>query len=178
MNKHAKSNDGQRIKIENQHLPKDILKVYSNSDEHVDSQQDQGATARSKTDATTVGGMVRGGDNEHFPPGASGEAAGKADGPTARPVVREGRAGRDDRCVRRHAQGNARNEAETAMSDRLLSLPQTADVLNISARTVWRLVAAGQIPAPVRIGRACRWCCSDISGYIEKLKLQRDGVSV
>jgi len=177
MNKRAKSNDGQRIIIENQHLPNGILTVYSGSDEHMDSQQDQGATPRRKTDATAVGGMVRGGDNEHFPPGASGEAAGKTDDPTARPVVREGRAGRDDRCVRRHAQGNARNEAETAMSDRLLSLPQTADVLNISARTVWRLVAAGQIPAPVRIGRACRWCCSDISGYIEKLKLQRDGVS-
>lgn len=29
--------------------------------------------------------------------------------------------------------------------------------LSVSTRTVWRLLSAGQLPKPVRIGRSVRW---------------------
>jgi predicted DNA-binding transcriptional regulator AlpA len=177
MNKQAKSDGSQNTQKNNQGLLCHIPSVYCHPNERVDSQQDQNTASRSKADATAAGGLVRSGDNEHFPPGASREAGGKADGPAPRPVVRESRARREDRCGRHHTQADAKIEPGGAVSDRLLSLSQTAEVLSISGRTVWRLVADGQIPAPVRIGRVCRWCCSDISSYIEKLKMHRDGVS-
>jgi predicted DNA-binding transcriptional regulator AlpA len=36
----------------------------------------------------------------------------------------------------------------------------------ISGRTIGRLVALGQFPAPFHVGRSCRWRAGDIQDYI------------
>jgi len=61
----------------------------------------------------------------------------------------------------------------TGTSDRLLTLGQVAEVLSGSVRTVWRLVARGELPAPVKVGRSARLCLSDVEAYLERLKAQR-----
>lgn len=38
-----------------------------------------------------------------------------------------------------------------------LTAEQVAETLGISRATVWRMHAAGKLPAPVRFGRAVRW---------------------
>jgi excisionase family DNA binding protein len=39
----------------------------------------------------------------------------------------------------------------------MLDVEQVAELLGVSTRHVRRLVDAGKCPAPVRLGRACRW---------------------
>ncbi len=51
----------------------------------------------------------------------------------------------------------------------LLSVKQVADLLAMSSRTVWRLVSAGELPQPVRIGRAARWRQEDIEEFVVEL---------
>src|ERR1043166_4960190 len=48
----------------------------------------------------------------------------------------------------------------------LLRLRQVARILTISPRSVWRLVAIGELPAPVRVSpRERRWLGKDIKDY-------------
>jgi len=51
----------------------------------------------------------------------------------------------------------------------LLSPAQAAALLSISVRSLWRLLAAGELPQPVRIGggRLVRWKLSDLERMIE-----------
>lgn len=59
-------------------------------------------------------------------------------------------------------------------SDRLLlTLPQAAHTLTISKRTLERLIAAGDFPAPVKIGRSSRVPMADLAAYLERLCLER-----
>lgn len=56
-------------------------------------------------------------------------------------------------------------------SSLFLTSTQVADHLCISMRTLWRLVAAGKFPQPVRYNRKLvRWKRSDIDKYIEEAK--------
>jgi excisionase family DNA binding protein len=48
----------------------------------------------------------------------------------------------------------------------LLTVGQVASLLAISPRTVWSKVASGSMPAPVRIGRLCRWRREDIEKWV------------
>jgi predicted DNA-binding transcriptional regulator AlpA len=44
-----------------------------------------------------------------------------------------------------------------------------ADMLDISVRTLYRRVAAGDLPGPVRIGRGTsRWRLGDVIAHIER----------
>jgi excisionase family DNA binding protein len=53
----------------------------------------------------------------------------------------------------------------------LLSAPEVAGCLGIGVRTVWRLVATGELPAPVRLPgtRATRWRRADLDRFVEGL---------
>lgn len=56
----------------------------------------------------------------------------------------------------------------------LLDVRQVADLLGISTRTVWRLAATGDIPAPIRIGeRIVRWRAADLEHHLGRLRPQR-----
>jgi excisionase family DNA binding protein len=61
----------------------------------------------------------------------------------------------------------------TEFEEKLLSIAEAAKRLSISVRSVWRLIAAAQLPVPVKIGRCSRLCASDIEAYLQKLKSQR-----
>lgn len=57
-----------------------------------------------------------------------------------------------------------------ATDERLLSVKKLAEILDMSERQIWRLVAAGQFPKPVYIGRLARWRWSEIEAHLEQLK--------
>ncbi len=50
----------------------------------------------------------------------------------------------------------------------LIASEEVARLMGISKRTLWRLLDAGKVPQPVRIGRNTRWRLSEVSGWIEK----------
>lgn len=52
-------------------------------------------------------------------------------------------------------------------SQLLLSAERVAELLDISTRTLWRLRAAGKLPAPVRLGGSVRWQFETIQTWIE-----------
>src|SRR5262245_37008098 len=53
--------------------------------------------------------------------------------------------------------------------DRLLSSEDVAGLLQVSHRTLWRLVKAGRFPQPVRLNRKfVRWRRSDYEAWMER----------
>ena len=53
------------------------------------------------------------------------------------------------------------------MSARLLDVNAVAERLSVSPRAVWKWLAAGRLPAPVRIGRSVRWRERDLDRFID-----------
>jgi excisionase family DNA binding protein len=52
----------------------------------------------------------------------------------------------------------------------LLTARQVADRLSVSVRTVWRLVARGDFPKPIRVNcRLVRWKAEEVDRYIAGL---------
>lgn len=51
---------------------------------------------------------------------------------------------------------------------RLLSAKELAEALGVSVRTIWRLTASGDLPAPVRIGggRVVRWPAAVVKSLV------------
>lgn len=55
-------------------------------------------------------------------------------------------------------------------TDEFLTVRQVARRLDISPRTVWRWVAVGRFPAPLRIGpKFVRWRRDDLERYLDGL---------
>lgn len=50
---------------------------------------------------------------------------------------------------------------------RMINVREVASILSVSTRSVWRLVAAGELPKPARFGRSARWRLADIEACIE-----------
>ena len=50
----------------------------------------------------------------------------------------------------------------------LISAEELASLMQVSERTLWRLLSAGKVPQPVRIGRNTRWRLAEIRDWIEK----------
>jgi excisionase family DNA binding protein len=48
----------------------------------------------------------------------------------------------------------------------MLDVEQVAELLGVSTRHVRRLVDAGKCPAPVRLGRVCRWPRPAVEAWI------------
>ena len=52
----------------------------------------------------------------------------------------------------------------------LLTSQQVADRLAVSVRTLWRLIARGEFPQPIRYNRKLvRWKSGDVEQYIDSL---------
>jgi predicted DNA-binding transcriptional regulator AlpA len=47
---------------------------------------------------------------------------------------------------------------------RLVSTKQLASMLSVSERHLYRLMSAGKLPPPIRIGRCLRWRLEDFPG--------------
>ena len=58
---------------------------------------------------------------------------------------------------------------------RLVPLAVAADVLAISKRTLQRLIAAGEFPAPVKVGATSRVRVDDLELYIERQRRKAVG---
>ena len=61
-------------------------------------------------------------------------------------------------------------QQEPAVGAELLTSQQVAEMLSVSVRTLWRLVASGKFPQPVRYNRKLvRWKSTEVIRYIEAL---------
>ena len=49
----------------------------------------------------------------------------------------------------------------------LISARELADMLGVSSRTVWRMNATCDLPAPVKLNRSVRWGLAEVSAWIE-----------
>ena len=54
--------------------------------------------------------------------------------------------------------------------EKLLSVKKVAEIVDVSCRQIWRLVADSKFPHPVHVGHSARWKWSDIQMYLESLK--------
>ncbi|MFC1452843.1 helix-turn-helix transcriptional regulator [Verrucomicrobiota bacterium] len=59
--------------------------------------------------------------------------------------------------------------------DRLITINDAAEMLGMSARAVYRLVASQELPGPVKIGRSSRMSAMEVQSYITRLKSCRPG---
>ena len=50
----------------------------------------------------------------------------------------------------------------------LINAEELARMMDVSERTLWRLLSAGKVPTPVRIGRNTRWRFAEIREWIER----------
>lgn len=57
--------------------------------------------------------------------------------------------------------------------DRLISLAEAGERLSLSKRAIYRLIAKGDLPRPVKVGGATRLYASEISTFLETLKTTR-----
>jgi excisionase family DNA binding protein len=55
------------------------------------------------------------------------------------------------------------------VTDSLLSVRQVAELLSVSMRTVWRMIADGQLHA-IRIRGCTRLAVAEVMGYLEQSK--------
>lgn len=63
---------------------------------------------------------------------------------------------------------------ESSSSDHLVDLEGLATRLMVSKRSVWRLVASGDLVPPIKVGRMARWFEGDIETYLDRKRQQRD----
>ena len=57
--------------------------------------------------------------------------------------------------------------------DPLLTVRESARILQISVPTFWRRVSDGTVPKPVKLGGLSRWPESEILAVIEQAKARR-----
>jgi len=56
---------------------------------------------------------------------------------------------------------------EDLESIRLISIKTVAELTSQSPRSIWKRVAMGTHPQPIRLGRSVRWRMSDIRRFID-----------
>jgi len=49
---------------------------------------------------------------------------------------------------------------------KLISPHDASEILDVCVRTVWRFVASGDLPKPIKVGRSSKFYLSDILNYI------------
>jgi len=62
---------------------------------------------------------------------------------------------------------------ENSSKEQLLTLDEVANRLCLSKRAIYRLIAKGVLPRPLKIGGATRLCESDLDHFLETLKSTR-----
>lgn len=48
----------------------------------------------------------------------------------------------------------------------LIRADEVARLMGVSERTLWRLLSAGKVPKPLRIGRNTRWRLAEVRDWI------------
>lgn len=49
---------------------------------------------------------------------------------------------------------------------RLISAKEVSEILSISQRTLWRMLSAGRMIPPIRLGRVVRWRADEVTQWI------------
>lgn len=62
--------------------------------------------------------------------------------------------------------------------DRMVGIKEVAARFDVSERGVWRRVAEGDLPHPVKFGKLSKWFESELDAVFEKKKRQRDSLAV
>lgn len=62
------------------------------------------------------------------------------------------------------------------VGDRLITLDNVAELLSVTKRTVYRLIAKGELAKPHKVGHSVRFFASEVEAYYEKLKDRRGEV--
>jgi excisionase family DNA binding protein len=62
----------------------------------------------------------------------------------------------------------ASRKADDSFPKLLVSAEELATILDVSQRTIWRLLSARKIPNPVRFGGTVRWRLAQVSEWIEQ----------
>lgn len=57
--------------------------------------------------------------------------------------------------------------------EQLVSVSAAASRLDVSLRSLYRLIAQKELPPPLKVGRSSKLCESDLNQYVQKLKTQR-----
>ncbi|AVO37927.1 helix-turn-helix transcriptional regulator [Pukyongiella litopenaei] len=60
--------------------------------------------------------------------------------------------------------------------ERLLPMDDVEAMTGKKRATIYRDIALGRFPAPVKSGGSSRWLLSELLGYIGELKAMRDGM--
>lgn len=63
--------------------------------------------------------------------------------------------------------GNDRDSRAAAEDVRLIAADELASMLDVSTRTVWRLLSTGRLVQPVRIGGSVRWRLDEVRDWIK-----------
>jgi excisionase family DNA binding protein len=56
--------------------------------------------------------------------------------------------------------------SDSIESPLLITAKEFSKLLQVSTRTLWRLLSAGKLPKPVRLGGAVRWRLDEIKTWI------------
>lgn len=56
----------------------------------------------------------------------------------------------------------------TDAAPKLINAEELARLMQISERTLWRLLSGRKLPQPVRIGRNTRWRLAEVEQWIEQ----------
>lgn len=62
---------------------------------------------------------------------------------------------------------NTPNEKPTTTAAELIDVKAVAKLLSCSARHVYRLVDAGKMPAPVKLGVLVRWRSAELANWLD-----------
>ncbi len=54
----------------------------------------------------------------------------------------------------------------------LINVRETARLLAVSDRTVWKMAKEGRFPKPVHIGASTRWRTADVEAFVRSLAEQ------
>jgi predicted DNA-binding transcriptional regulator AlpA len=60
-------------------------------------------------------------------------------------------------------------------STTLIRLCDVARIVGLRKSQIYKLIAAGEFPSPVKIGRASRWSAAEIAGWVQAKLADRDG---
>lgn len=68
-------------------------------------------------------------------------------------------------CSATGARSGSKEAREVLVEPELLSADRVGQLMSLGTRTVWRLKAGGQLPAPVLLGKSKRWRRSELLAW-------------
>lgn len=65
-------------------------------------------------------------------------------------------------------QGPKRNSSHQSTESPLICADELARMLQVSTRTLWRLLSSGQLIQPIKLGGSTRWRLEEVRRWIER----------